>query len=66
VIATRAVHQLTATLYAVADAIDAGVPPRVGELPDDEALQRVTDAARPVLSVLRSGPHPARPGAAVT
>jgi uncharacterized membrane protein YccC len=51
-----AVHQLTAALYAVADAIDAGVPPRAGELPDDEALKPVTDAVRPVLSVL--GPAP--------
>jgi uncharacterized membrane protein YccC len=61
-----AVHQLTAALDAVADAIDAGVPPRVGELPDDEALKPVTDAVRPVLSVLGSGPQSARPGAAVT
>jgi len=57
-----AVHQLTAAFYAVADAIDAGVPPRAGELPGDEALKPVTDAVRPVLSVLGSGPHPARPG----
>jgi hypothetical protein len=61
-----AVHQLTAALYAVADAIDAGVPPRAGELPGDEALTPVTDAVRPVLSALGSGPQPARPGAAVT
>ena len=61
-----AVRQLTAALYAVADAIDAGVPPRAGELPGDEALKPVTDAVRPVLSVLGSGPQPARPGAAVT
>jgi len=53
-----AVHQLTAALYAVADAIDADVPPRVDKLPDDEALKPVTDAVRPVLSVLGSGPHP--------
>jgi uncharacterized membrane protein YccC len=59
-----AVHQLTAALHAVADAIDADVPPRVGELPDDEALKPVTDAVGPVLSVLGSGPQPARPGAA--
>jgi hypothetical protein len=51
-------HQLTAALYAVADAIDAGVPPRVGELPGNEELKPVTDAVRPVLSVLGSGPHP--------
>jgi hypothetical protein len=61
-----AVHQLTAALYAVADAIDADVPPRAGELPDDEALKPVTDAVRHVLSVLGSGPQPARPGAAIT
>jgi hypothetical protein len=61
-----AVHQLTAALYAVADAIDAGVPPRAGELPGDEALKPVTDAVRPVLSTLGSGPQPAQPGAAVT
>jgi uncharacterized membrane protein YccC len=52
----EAVHQLTAALYAVADAIDAGVPPRVGELPGDEALKPVTDAVRPVLSALGSVP----------
>jgi hypothetical protein len=61
-----AVHQLTAALSAVADAINAGVPPRVGELPDDEALKPVTDAVRPVLSALGSGPQPSRPGSAVT
>jgi uncharacterized membrane protein YccC len=61
-----AVHQLTAALSAVADAIDADVPPRVGELPDDAALKPVTDAVRPVLSVLGSGPQPALPGAAAT
>jgi uncharacterized membrane protein YccC len=51
-----AVHQLTAVLYAAADTIDADVPPSVGELPGDEALKPVTDAVRPVLSVLGSGP----------
>jgi hypothetical protein len=56
-----AVRQLTAALYAVADAIDAGVPPRAGELPGDEALKPVTDAVRPLLSVLGPGPQPARP-----
>ena len=50
-----AVHQLTAALYAVADAIDADVPPRIGELPGDEALKPVTDTVRPVLSALGSG-----------
>jgi hypothetical protein len=61
-----AVHQLTAALHAVAGAIDAGVPPRVGDLPGDEALTPVTGAVRPMLSVLVPGPQPARPGAAVT
>jgi uncharacterized membrane protein YccC len=64
--APGAVQQLTAALYAVADAIDAGVPPRAGELPDDEALKPVTDAVRPVLSVFGSGPRPAPTGAAAT
>jgi uncharacterized membrane protein YccC len=59
-----AVHQLTAALCAVADAIDAGIPPRVGELPDDQALKPVTDAVRPVLSVLGSGPQSSRPAPA--
>jgi uncharacterized membrane protein YccC len=61
-----AVHQLIGSLSAVADAIDAGVSPRVDELPDDEALKPVTDAVRPVLTALGAGPEPARPGAAVT
>ena len=52
----EAVRQLTAALYAVAGAIDVGVPPRVGELPGDEALKPVTDAVRPVLSALGSVP----------
>ena len=47
-----AVHRLTAGLYAVADAIDAGVSPRFGEPPDDETLKPVTDDVRTVLSVL--------------
>ena len=61
-----AVRQLTAALCAVADAIDAGAPPRVGELPDDAALKPVTDAVRPVLFVLGSGPQPTRSEAAAT
>jgi hypothetical protein len=52
----KAVHQLTGTLRAVADAIHAGVPPAIpGELPDDPALAPVTDAVRSVLAVLTSG-----------
>jgi uncharacterized membrane protein YccC len=62
-----AVHQLTAVLDAVADAIDAGVPPpRAGELPADEALKPVIHAARPVLDLLAPGPQPAEPDAAVS
>jgi len=52
----NAVRQLTGTLRAVADAIDAGVPPAIpGELPDDPALAPVTDAVRSVLAVLAGG-----------
>ena len=62
-----AVHQLTAVLDAVADAIDAGVPPpRAAELPADEALKPVIHAARPVLELLAPGPQSAEPGAAVS
>jgi uncharacterized membrane protein YccC len=61
-----AVHQLTAALCGAADAIDAGVPPRAGELPDDEALKPVTAAARPVLSALGARRDRAQPGPAVT
>jgi len=65
--AADAVHQLTAVLDAVADAIDAGVPPpRAGELPADEALKPVIHAARPVLELLAPGPQPAEPDAAVS
>ena len=65
--APDAVHQLTAVLDAVADAIDAGVPPpRAGELPADEALKPVIHAARPVLELLAPGPQPAEPDAAVS
>jgi uncharacterized membrane protein YccC len=63
--APGAVYQLTAALRAVADAIDAAVPPGAGELPGDEALKPVTDAVRPVLSVLSvlgPGPRTAQPG----
>ena len=65
--APDAVHQLTAALDAVVDAIDAGVPPpRAGELPADEALKPVIHAARPVLELLAPGPQPAEPDAAVS
>ena len=61
-----AVHQLTGTLRAVADAIDAGVPPVIpGELPDDAELMPVTDAVRSVLAVLTRGGESGARGDAV-
>jgi hypothetical protein len=62
----KAVHQLTGTLRAVADAINAGTPPAIsGELPDDPVLTPVTDAVRSVLAVLiRGGESGARGDAA--
>jgi uncharacterized membrane protein YccC len=54
--APDAVHELTGTLRAVADAIEAQAPPAIpGRLPDDPALTPVTDAVRLVLSVLAPG-----------
>jgi hypothetical protein len=51
--APEAVRQLTGMLRAVADAIEARVPPPApGELPDDPALAPVTAAVRSVLAVL--------------
>jgi uncharacterized membrane protein YccC len=48
-----AVRQLTSALGTVADAVEGGVPPpRIGELPSDEALKPVTGAVRTVLGVL--------------
>jgi hypothetical protein len=62
----KAVHQLTGTLRAVADAINAGTPPAIsGGLPDDPTLTPVTDAVRSVLAVLiRGGESGARGDAA--
>jgi len=49
----ESVHALTGTLRTVADAIEAGVPPRVaGPLPTDLELSAVTTTVRSVLSVL--------------
>jgi uncharacterized membrane protein YccC len=49
----EAVQQLTGMLRAVADAIEARVPPpSLGELPSDPALAPVTAAVRAVLAVL--------------
>jgi uncharacterized membrane protein YccC len=50
--AAASVHQLTGTLRAVADTIEAGLPPRAGPLPAAADLSPVTQAAREVLSVL--------------
>jgi uncharacterized membrane protein YccC len=51
--APDAVHQLTGTLRAVADAVEARIPPPPpGELPADPALAPVTAAVRSVLAVL--------------
>ena len=59
--APEAVRQLTGTLRAVADAIEARVPPPApGELPDDPALAPVTAAVRSVLAVLTRGEPRAR------
>jgi len=50
------VHALTGTLRTVADAIEAGVPPRAtGPLPADQELSPVTTTVRSVLSVLVKG-----------
>jgi hypothetical protein len=59
--APEAVRQLTGMLRAVADAIEARVPPPVpGELPSDPALAPVTAAVRSVLAVLTRGEPRAR------
>jgi uncharacterized membrane protein YccC len=54
-----AVRQVTAALEAVADAVQAGVAPPAADLPSDETLRPVTEAARSVLSVLASPAQPA-------
>jgi uncharacterized membrane protein YccC len=53
--APKAVHQVAGTLAAVADAMEAGLTPRVGALPSDGELEQVTDAVRSVLAVLTPG-----------
>jgi uncharacterized membrane protein YccC len=51
-----AVHALTGALRAVADAIEADVPPHPsGSLPGDPALEAVTAAVRSVLGILAGG-----------
>ncbi|MBO0805133.1 MAG: FUSC family protein [Nocardiopsaceae bacterium] len=52
----RAVHKLAGALTAVADSMEAGLPPVAGKLPDDPALAIVTDAASAVLSALNPLP----------
>jgi uncharacterized membrane protein YccC len=52
----RAVHQLTAALDAIADAVNARTPPRPTELPFDPSLKPVTDAVRAVLAILARSP----------
>lgn len=52
----RAVHQLSGTLRALADATEAGIPPQLGSLPPDENLRPVTDAVRSVLAILTPSP----------
>ena len=48
-----AVRQLTSALETVADAVEGSTPPpRIGELPSDEALKPVTAAVSTVLGVL--------------
>lgn len=55
----KSVNQVTGTLRAVADAMEAGLPPTVGPLPADRELQPVTDAVRSVLAILTPGePEP--------
>jgi uncharacterized membrane protein YccC len=52
----KSVHQITGTLRAVADAMEAGLPPVTGPLPTGEELRPVTEAARSVLGVLTPAP----------
>jgi uncharacterized membrane protein YccC len=56
------VRQVAATLEAVADAVQAGQTPPPAELPSDEALHPVTDAVRPVLSLIAGPKHSAGQG----
>ncbi|HEY2077428.1 MAG TPA: FUSC family protein [Streptosporangiaceae bacterium] len=56
-----AVHQLTAALDAMADAVKAATPPRPTELPSDPSLKPVTDAVRAVLAILARSPRDRRP-----
>jgi uncharacterized membrane protein YccC len=59
----KSVHQICGTLKAVADAMEAGMTPKLRPLPSDPELQPVTDAVRSVLAVLTPGGQ--KPAAAV-
>ncbi len=60
--AAASVHTLTGTLRAVADAVEAQVPPRPGgPLPADAELESVTGSVRSVLSVLAGSGGDAQP-----
>jgi uncharacterized membrane protein YccC len=48
----KSVRQISGTLRAVADAMEAGLVPTVGPLPSSEDLRPMTAAARSVLGVL--------------
>jgi len=54
--AARSVRHVAGTLTAVADAMEAGMPPVAGPLPDDPELEPITDAVRSVLSALNPLP----------
>jgi uncharacterized membrane protein YccC len=53
----KSVNQVTGTLRAVADAMEAGLPPQTGPLPPAEDLRPVTEAARSVLAVFTPTPQ---------
>jgi uncharacterized membrane protein YccC len=56
-----AVHELTAALDAIADAVRAETPPRPTELPSDASLRPVTDAVRAVLAILAGARYATQP-----
>jgi uncharacterized membrane protein YccC len=55
----KSVNQITGTLRAVADAMEAGRPPMTGPLPSAEDLRPVTEATRSVLAVFTPTPQAA-------
>jgi hypothetical protein len=59
----KSVRRIAGTLIAVADSMEAGMPPVAGPLPNDPDLEPLTDAVRSVLSVLN--PLPASDGGPV-